>query len=147
MKNKVHVYSIVISGLFLIIDQILKYLARTNPDLTYYLWKPWLGWEYFANPGIAFSIPFPNLLLIIFTPLIILGLFVILNKQKSPSLYFTLGILLIIAGAVSNLIDRILFAHTIDYLRVITGVINLADVIIVVGAGLLLWEEFTKKRK
>jgi len=144
--RKVHFLSLLISGLFLFIDQLLKYLARTNPNFTYYLWKPWLGWEYFSNTGIAFSLPFPNILLIIFTPLIILALFIFLTKQKQSSVLFTLGTTLIIAGAISNLIDRMIFAVTIDYLRVLTGIINLADVMIVMGAGLMVWREIGNKK-
>ena len=44
-----------------------------------------------------------------------------------------LSLILIISGALSNFIDRILFGATIDYIRIFTGVINLADVMIVVG--------------
>ncbi|MFA4831592.1 MAG: signal peptidase II [Patescibacteria group bacterium] len=146
IKTKPRAVTIGISGVFLLVDQWLKYLTRTNPDFTYYLWKPWLGWEYFSNSGIAFSLPFPNPLLIIFTPLIILALFIFLTKQKNPSFFFIFGITLIIAGAISNLIDRVLFAATIDYLRLLTGVINLADVMIAAGAGLLVWMEVENKK-
>jgi len=136
-----------LSGLFLLADQLLKFAARSNPDFSFYLFPNWLGWEYFSNSGIAFSLPFPNLLLIIFTPLIILGLLVFLSKQKSPSKYFTLGILLIVFGAVSNLTDRILFGATTDYFRIISSIINLADAMIVAGAALLLAEEYKRAKK
>ena len=33
-----------------------------------------------------------------------------------------------------HFIDRILFSATIDYLRIFTGVINIADILIVLGA-------------
>lgn len=143
---KPYIIPIVFSGVFLFFDQLFKYFARTYPDYTYYLWQPWLGWEYFPNYGIAFSLPFPNTLLIILTPIIILVLFFFLAKQKKPALFVILGISMIIAGAISNLIDRILFSSTTDYLRLFTGVINIADIIIVSGAGLLLLDEFWKKK-
>lgn len=137
LKNKVYFLLISISGLFLLLDQFLKYFARTY-FINFYLWKPYLGWEYFENSGIAFGLPFPNALLIIFTPLIILGLFVLISKQKKRTNIFILGVLLIIFGAVSNLIDRIIFASTIDYIRILTSIINLADVMIVAGAVMLV---------
>lgn len=140
MKNTRLIISILISGFFLLVDQLLKYFARANPEYTYYLWKNWLGWEYYANPGIAFSLPVPNWLIVIITPLILLGLimwFTKTYKQKSIS-YKLLAISLIVVGAVSNYIDRILFGVTIDYLRILTGVINLADVMIAGGVVLLL---------
>lgn len=127
-----------VSGFFLFLDQLFKYLARTNPGFTYYLSKPWLGWEYFGNTGIAFSLPFPNWLIIILTPLIILGLIYWHSKTKEFKHYQLLAISLIITGALSNYIDRILFGITIDYLRILTGVINLGDIIILGGIFLLL---------
>ncbi|MBU0597042.1 signal peptidase II [Patescibacteria group bacterium] len=147
IKYKVHLLAILLSGFFLFIDQVLKYFARMNTDFVYYIWRPWLGWEYFENNGIAFSIPFSNTLIIILTPIIILALFIILTKQKNPSKYFVLGIILIIAGAISNLVDRILFTTTIDYLRLLTWIINLADILILTGVGLLVFEEFRQKKR
>lgn len=146
MNNKVRlVIFIITSGLFLFLDQFLKFLARTNPDFTFYFGTKWLGWEHLANKGIAFSLPFPNFILIIFTPLIVLVLFIFLIKQKR-NILVSFGILLIIAGAFSNLIDRILFEATVDYFRILTSVINLADVIIVIGAGLIFLEQWKKKK-
>ena len=120
-------------GFFLLADQVLKYFARTNPDLTYYIWKPWLGWELFLNKGISFSLPFPNWLIILLTPVLLLLLFA-WSREKKCGRWFQFGVCLIITGAISNFVDRILWGATIDYLRVLTGVINLGDVGIVVGA-------------
>ncbi|MFZ2189319.1 MAG: signal peptidase II [Candidatus Magasanikiibacteriota bacterium] len=150
MKNKIHLtIYIVIGGFFLLLDQLLKYLARTNSDFSFYLWKNWLGWEYFPNPGIAFSLPVPNWLVVIFTPIILLGLFIWIRRTHNTyhisHITRQLSLFFIIAGAVSNYIDRVLFGVTIDYIRILTGVINLADVMIVVGVGLLLLDERLKK--
>ncbi|PIZ94568.1 MAG: hypothetical protein COX81_03265 [Candidatus Magasanikbacteria bacterium CG_4_10_14_0_2_um_filter_37_12] len=146
MGKKIHLTNMVLlGGFFLLLDQYLKHLARTNPDHAYYLWKNWLGWEYFTNPGIAFSLPFPNILLIIITPLIIIGLFHFLSKVKNKNSSFYLGILLIVAGAISNLIDRVIFSTTIDYLRIFTSIINTADVMIVLGAIILVLNSSKKE--
>lgn len=143
-KARLTIY-ILINGFFLLIDQLLKYFARANPDLTYYLWRPWLGWEYYANTGIAFSLPFPNWLIIILTPFIILGLIIwyIKTYKLQVTSYRALAISLIIFGALSNFIDRIFFGATIDYLRILTGVINLADVMI--AGGVLLIFIYSKR--
>lgn len=124
-------------GFFLCVDQIFKYFARVNPNFAYYIWKPWLGWELFLNKGIVFSLPFPNWLIILITPILLLLLFVWVKEKKRNKLFY-FGVALIIFGAVSNFVDRVLWGATIDYLRVLTGVINLADVMIVVGAGLIV---------
>lgn len=138
MKNKIRLaIYISLSGFFLLLDQLFKYFARANADFSYYLWKPWLGWEYYANSGIAFSIPCPNWLIILFTPLIILGLIILLFKSPKPASYH-LSFIFIISGALSNYLDRILFSATIDYWRFFTGVINLADAMIAGGVVMLI---------
>lgn len=141
MKNKIHLLIyLLVSGFLFTLDQLLKYLARTNADFSYYLWKPWLGWEYFANSGIAFSLPSPNWLIVIFTPIIILGLifWIIKSFKEKKSISYLLSLIIIVAGALSNLTDRIFFSATIDYLRFFTGVINLADVMIAGGVAMLV---------
>ncbi len=143
------------SGFFLLLDQILKYIARGNTEFSFYVWKKYLGWEYFENSGIAFSLPFPNWLIIILTPIILLGLFYFVTKKKRPfgtssgrvQPIFYFGIFLIFAGAISNFIDRVLFGITIDYLRILTSVINLADVMIVVGAGIVLLDNYLRQKE
>ena len=134
-------------GVFLVFDQLLKYLARTNKDFNFYFYKNWIGWEYLANNGIAFSLPVPNWLLIIITPFILLFLGWLLTREKKNKHYIYLGIFLIISGAVSNFIDRVVYGVTIDYIRIFTSVINLADVFIVVGAGVWLWASFSADEK
>jgi signal peptidase II len=146
MKFKSHIAVYSICGFFiLLVDQWLKTYARANQTFTYYLTDPYLGWEYFGNPGIAFSLPISNTILVIVTPLIILGLFIVLTKHYKRKL-FSLGIILIIAGAISNLVDRILFELTIDYIRIFTSIFNLADISIVAGAVLLLFSSPKQKK-
>ena len=40
---------------------------------------------------------------------------------------------LIFFGALSNLIDRVMYSHTVDYFLILTAVINIADVMIAMG--------------
>ena len=134
-------------GFFLLLDQLLKHFAKTNPESTFYLWKPWLGWEYMENLGIAFGLPLYANITIILTPIIILGLIYYWRKNKTRNCLSRLAVNLIFFGAVSNFIDRIVYGATIDYWRLFTVVINLADVMIVVGAGLLIWSEVGCKKK
>ncbi|MFA7245080.1 MAG: signal peptidase II [Candidatus Magasanikbacteria bacterium] len=128
----------VLSGFLFALDQLFKYLAYNHQSFRLYLIKPWLGWEYFPNPGIAFGLPVPQKLILLFTPLILAALIYWWKKNKHKTNQFYLGVFFIFAGALSNLIDRIVFNITIDYLRVLTSVMNLADIIIVIGAFMLL---------
>jgi len=148
IRPKAHVIiPIIISGFFLLIDQLLKFLARTNSTNTGYIWKPWLGWEYFENIGIAFGLPLPQIITLIVSPIIILGIIIWWIKKIQETFLFYLGNALIIGGALSNLIDRILFSITIDYFRFFTSVINIADIMIVTGVVLLASNEINKKSK
>ena len=147
MKKQTRLILFIFVGFFLLLsDQLLKYLARTSADFTYYIWQPWLGWEYLANPGVAFGIPVPNFIILLVTPLIIFWLAHMLATKKQISNKFFLGTLLILTGAISNFIDRVIFDFTIDYFRVITSVINIADISIVIGALLLITPKKSKTK-
>lgn len=141
-SKRIHVtIAIGISGFFLLLDQAFKYAARLFEGEALYIIRPWLGWEFLANTGIAFGLPIPNGILIVATPIILFGLLLVLIRKKNFSVFFLYGALCIVAGAISNYIDRILFLATIDYLRIVTSVINIGDVLIVTGALLLLADE------
>lgn len=127
------------SGLFFVVDQLAKWFAVAHPNATYYLIQPWLGWELFRNPGIAFGIPLPQIIVIPLTVLILVGGLVYIAKKEQRTAHMILGTSLIIFGALSNLVDRLVYGETIDYIRIVTSVINLADVMIVVGAGVVLF--------
>lgn len=134
----------IIGGLFLILDQWLKRVALANQSYIKYIVDPWIGWSYFKNPGIAFGIPIPQIIVIPITVAILAGAFwYLLWKEKNNSSIF--GVILVISGAVSNLADRVLYSATIDYARIITSMINLADIIIISGALLVLRGEMQKR--
>ena len=142
MNQKVRIaLPLLTGGLFLLLDQLLKLIAKTHQATAYYLLHPWLGWEYFENKGIAFSLPLPADIILLITPLIIFGVFMYWNKRevKTPLLNYATN--LIIFGALSNFLDRMLFGYTIDYIRIFTGIINLADIVIVLGVALLFYED------
>lgn len=131
--------SFIAGGFLIACDQLLKYLARTNPDFHAYLWDSFLGWELYQNPGIAFSIPFPNRLIVLATPIVLCLLtFWMIGKWRSGNRVL-IGGMLVLAGAVSNYADRVLFGVTTDYLRILTSVVNLADLSIAAGALALLF--------
>lgn len=129
-------------GLFLLLDQILKLLARTNEHFTFYIIKPFLGWEFFRNFGIAFSLPLTQLIVLPLSFIIIGGIVIYTaQKQNKPPLLLW-GTALIVSGALSNIIDRMFLGFTTDYIRIIFSVINLADICIVAGALLVLLSEY-----
>jgi signal peptidase II len=61
------------------------------------------------------------------------------------------GLVLFLAGGLSNLIDRIAMGRVIDFLNVgigpvRTGIFNVADVAIMAGIGLLMLEHWRRQR-
>jgi len=128
----------ILIGVFCIfIDQILKHIARLFDNTTLYIIPQILGWEYYENPGIAFGIPIPHTIIIPLTVIIIsVSMWYASKKLRTSKEIF--GTTLIIAGALSNLIDRISYGITIDYIRILTSIINIADLCIILGVYLLL---------
>lgn len=131
-----------VGGLFFVIDQVLKCFSL-NIWPTKNLLYPYFGWFPFKNPGVAFGIPVPFFVVVSMSVLILCLLIYLLKNSGQNSLLHKLGLVLIIFGAASNLLDRITLGFTADYLLILTSVINLADVMIVCGFGLFV---FTLKK-
>lgn len=138
--------------LLFVSDRFLKYFFYNNPDFR---------WDYFLfsftfekNFGFAFGLPqtlgknISQIFLIVLIVLIIVFLINLLVKYfKENNLLFVSGLILIIFGAGSNLIDRLRFGFVIDYISLpLFTVFNLADVIIVGGIGILIIEYFFKNK-
>lgn len=103
------------------------------------------------NPGgflsLGAALP-PTFRIIVFTGLVGAGLCVLmiyLLKGKATDWMSFLGTTLIIGGGVSNLIDRIRYDGLVTDFIILrlgplsTGVFNFADVLVMVGIGLLIW--------
>lgn len=101
------------------------------------------GFLYFTlvhNRGAAFGILKDQLLLFIATSLFAIALiFVQMKKNKVFDLY-RLALILILSGAVGNLIDRVFLGYVVDFIDFrIWPVFNVADSAITIGAALLAW--------
>lgn len=128
---------------FIILDRYLKVLAKlvwvNNPvKLT-----SWFNLNYLPNSSLAFSLPANQyFILAMITLLLLILTFVYLKKLRQQKLE-AIWWLMIILGAISNLVDRLLYGAVIDYLEIIWfTAFNLADCLITVGVIALLWQEF-----
>ena len=141
-----------IAGLIITVglDQLIKYwvvdtlAVGEEIDLL-----PFLSLYHARNPGIAFSMlsSVSDWGLIALT-LCIICFVIWLWKNAGPEKSLSrFGFLLVIGGAIGNLIDRIRFHYVIDYISFhINGVFsfaifNLADSFITVGAVLIVLDE------
>jgi len=134
--RKIHYIIIVLFIILLTLDQITKILFTNNnidviPNI--------LKFTYTENTGGAFGIGNGNIITVIFTNIVVLGIivkFMISQKDNLDNITYIV-LTIVLAGGVGNFIDRIFRGHVIDFID-ITGIINfpkfnLADVYIVCG--------------
>ncbi|MBU2589690.1 MAG: signal peptidase II [Nanoarchaeota archaeon] len=131
----------ILFALFLvIIDQLSKFLIT---DKSIEIFRGF-SLKFVTNTGAAFSL-FQgfNLVLVLISLIVIVYLFLQLRKEKNQIRVWSF--IFIIAGALGNLIDRVIFGHVRDFILVwIWPTFNLADSFITIGALLLLYSLFSK---
>ena len=137
--KRVSVYLWVI--VLVLVDQVAKLGVTNNmKDKSITIIKSILSFTYCENKGVAFSFGNGHVsLFIVVNLIIIVGLTVYYEKNKSEfkgvisKIFFTM----VIAGGVSNLIDRIIRGFVIDFIDVGElfnfAIFNVADIFIVVG--------------
>jgi len=135
----------VIMLVFLLVDQLTKYLAviylKNKPALV--LIEGVLELQYLENRGVAFSMFQGQKALILITNFMILAvvlffLFRIPEERKYRILRAVLAVLS--AGALGNIIDRIRFDFVVDFISFVLisfPVFNGADCFVVVGTIIL----------
>jgi signal peptidase II len=107
------------------IDQVSKYLIRSK------------GGFYICNKGIAWGIKIPEVSFWVFWLILIFLLFLFLYKKGGHNNFFPF--LLILSGAISNIIDRLALGCVIDFIDLgFWPIFNLADVFLVLGTIFLL---------
>ncbi|MBP9483326.1 MAG: signal peptidase II [Negativicutes bacterium] len=136
----------------LILDQWSKYLVMKNMYLgqSIPLITDVFHLTYIINPGAAFGLLANQQLFFIFVAVGVLlgGLWGIHKFSEQYGKLFVYGIVIFMAGAVGNLIDRIRFAGVVDFLDFrIWPIFNLADIGIVCGAALLGWTLWKADKK
>ena len=147
--TKFYVIMIIILGIGITIDLITKSLAsNVNMPLISgiisiaFTWNKGAGWSLFSEH---------TLILTIFTGFLIVGIILLIMFFKPKSLVYTIGISMILAGAIGNFIDRVMFGAVRDFicLEFMTfPIFNVADVLLTVGVILLcVWLIFLSGKK
>jgi signal peptidase II len=133
----------IVVGLGLVgFDQITKQVAENFLVNEAIVFTDWFRFLLTYNKGIAFSLPFPQWGLIIIT----IGFLWFFSQKIWPDFQTTwqrwAGVL-VMAGAIGNLIDRVLYGAVIDFVSLWSfPIFNVADICISVGVAGLLWSEF-----
>jgi signal peptidase II len=127
-----------LTAIVIIVDHALKYFAKSSLAPSFL--------KYTVNTGAAFSLlsglGFTKILLICVSIIILLVVGFFYFKHHK-SFLLAIALILIFAGTLSNLIDRVFLGHVIDYIPVpflgIKGLtFNLADVANISGVVLLI---------
>lgn len=133
-------------------DQTTKHFARStlHSALPRSFFNDIVHLRYAENPGgmMSFAADLPKSVrfwfLTVFVGLLLSGLLLFTLLSRTLTKWQTTALTLIVAGGYSNLLDRINHnGHVIDFLaigigNIRTAIFNLADVIILLGALLLL---------
>ncbi|WP_369017326.1 signal peptidase II [Thermatribacter velox] len=135
---------IVIVTLGIATDQVSKWCIQNFINLPYPLIRGFFELRLRHNPGSAFGIKIlstPQLLVITVAVTVVFLLFFALDKAGNPKnqRLFTWGASFYISGAWGNLIDRLRLGYVVDFFYTpFWATFNLADVLIVLGMGLIL---------
>ncbi len=138
------VISVVVVAVLVGLDQLTKFLVLTNikPINAVPVIDGIIQFRYVENTGAAFSmLSDKTWLLSLFTGVLILLLTIYLIFGKDISKLERISFLLLIAGGLGNLIDRIFRGYVIDfidYLFMNYAVYNFADILVTIGAVLLI---------
>jgi signal peptidase II len=141
----------IILACILLLDQATKYLAYIylQPQSTIPVINKIFYLTYLENKGAAFGILQNSLwFLIVVTLIIVIISGIYIYRTPRINIISKYSIALIIAGALGNLIDRIIKGYVIDFFDfVIWPVFNIADMSVVIGAFILIFILLFDKRK
>lgn len=132
-----------LSAAIFIVDQLAKaaVVARMAVGQSYPLWPPWVYLTHVRNTGAAFGLLrlYPQWVTLVAAGVLLAAIgFRRQLQQQPPRVQVALGLGL--GGALGNLADRLLRGAVVDFIDLrVWPVFNLADVAIVLAAGLLIW--------
>lgn len=136
--------AVVIIAVLVAVDQGIKYLAvlHLEPIGSFPLLDGILQLSYVENTGAAFgSFSKYTVLLSVFTGIVLLCGFAYLLFGKNKPVPVYIAAILILSGGAGNLIDRVFRGFVVDYIEPLFinfAVFNFADILVCVGAAVLI---------
>lgn len=134
---------IIILVALMAVDQIIK-LAVVNllkPIGTFVLIPHFLEFTYSENSGAAFGMLQNNsIFFAVLTIVISIVIFGFLMKYKHHNLLSKISCLMIIAGGLGNLVDRLRLHYVVDFIHFyfFNYIFNFADCLVTVGVALMV---------
>jgi signal peptidase II len=147
----------IIAGFLIILDQLTKHIIRTNLEFGQ-IWMPWKWLEPYAriihinNTGAAFGLfKGANSIFMVLAVIVAGAIIYYFPSISRKDWLIRVALSMQLAGAVGNLIDRIIFGHVTDFISIGTfAVWNVADASITVGVAVLLigmWVQEKREKK
>lgn len=138
-KRNIIIFSIIL----IIIDQIIKYLVHNYIINDIVIINNFFSITNLSNYGAAFGILSNNIYFLIFISLILIY-FIISEIKKNNNKGNIISLLMILSGALGNLIDRIFRGYVVDYMsfelfNISFPVFNFADMLITFGTIYLIY--------
>jgi len=159
LKKLIKTYGmmIIIATVLIALDQFTKYLIRSNLDFGQ-IWMPWKWLEPYAriihinNTGAAFGLFKGANSVFMILAVIVSGVIIYYFPSISRKDWvIRTALSMQLAGALGNLIDRVIFGKVTDFVSVGTfPVWNVADASITVGVVVLLigmWVQENREKK
>jgi signal peptidase II len=138
-----------------LIDRVTKYWALHYLDATNKL-NEFISFDFTLNRGISWGMfHSENEGMFYLVTLVVIGVTLFLISfayRRWQDAELILGELLVIAGAVSNIIDRIMYRGVIDFIVIsfkgwsFPAIFNVADVCIVFGIFLMVFSVYKERR-
>lgn len=144
LKDHVVFWSVALAVFF--VDQLTKYLVVSNMPLSSSISVlPFFSFTYVLNTGTAFGLlKSASWLFVSFAAAVSVYLVAVYRRYDR---FHQVVFALILAGALGNLVDRLVYGAVIDFLDFhVWPVFNVADSAITIGVILLLFRGF-KSRK
>ena len=129
------------------LDQWSKWKIKTSYDLYHSepIVQDFFHFTYVTNDGMAFGLSFPGgKQVLLFVTLALTGVIIwMLWKEKNSHNLIRYGLSFILAGAIGNMIDRMLYGKVVDFLDIMVGdfhwyIFNVADSAVTTGMILFI---------
>ncbi|APY01196.1 signal peptidase II [Lacinutrix venerupis] len=160
MKKNRTLFIILIIIFNIALDQISKFWIRANvtPGSQSEILGDYFTLHNVENSGAFLGLgsdfsPILKIVLLNVLPIIVLTLVLFhIFRDKTLDKFSLIGFCCIIGGGIANLYDRVVYGHVTDFWHIDlggvfrTGIFNLADVSVMVGMGLLILGNFSKKK-
>ncbi len=145
---------LIVAGIIVALDQYTKMLVRDTIPLGDF-WSPW-PWltpiariVHINNTGVAFGMfQGQNLLFSILALIVSVAIIVYFPRVPANEWVVRLALMMMLGGAVGNLIDRMTQGNVTDFISVGNfAIFNIADASITVGVGVLLLGVWLQERR